>query len=442
MGHTVAERIETDVVVVGSGPGGAGVAWDLSATDHQILVLEMGRDRPPTGRAFSGALRYAGGLLGTLGLRQGVLLTNEWLTVLRGVTTGGSSMYYLGTSFDPDPEMWSPFGFELTAEAEERKQELGVGELPDRLIGEGVHAVMRAAQRLGYPWQKFSKFIDPARCVENCNVCIYGCHHGAKWHARDWVFDAVARGVTLMNESKCERVLTEGDRAVGVQVRRASGEELEVHARKVVLAAGGVGSPAILRASGVEEAGRSFFFDPFVMTTGVFDRPLGKGVMMATGMRLKEEGVVLSDMQYPWTVLALQGALAGRLRAPWQYRRTMPIMIKIRDDMTGTVDGSWRVNKTLTADDRAKLEVGKGIAQQILEEAGARQVWHSRIGAAHPGGTCAMGTVVDETLQSRLENLYVCDASVVPVPFGIPPTLTCLALSKRLARHLAAELAN
>jgi choline dehydrogenase-like flavoprotein len=432
--------VETDVVVVGSGPGGAGVVRDLTDSGLQVTVLEMGRDHAPTGKAMSGALHHAGGLKGALGLRQGLLLTKEWLTVLRGVTTGGSSMLYLGTAYDPDPEMWEPFGFDLQQEAEERKEEIGVAPMPDRLIADGVHVLSRAARDLGYSWNKFNKLIDASRCVEDCNVCIYGCHHGAKWHARDWVLDATRKGATLMNESTCERVLTEDGRAVGVRVRSADGECFEVRARKVVLAAGGVGSPIILRESGIEQAGQSFFFDPFVMTTGVLDRPVGQGVMMATGLQLKDEGVLLADMQYPFAVLALQGLMAGKVMAPLSYARAMPIMIKIRDDMTGKIDGARRLNKTLTAADRSKLELGKTIAERVLKAAGAKRVWHSRVGAAHPGGTCAMGTVVDEQLQTPIANLYVCDASVVPVPFGIPPTLTCLALSKRLARHLASEL--
>jgi choline dehydrogenase-like flavoprotein len=436
----MTDTYETDVVVVGSGPAGAGVARDLTRGGHHVTVLEMGRDRAPTGKPVRGALHHAGGLLGALTLRQGVLLTKEWLTVLRGVTTGGSSMLYLGTAHDPDPAMWTPFGFDLQQEAQERKDEIGVATMPDRLIGDGAHAVGRAARDLGYGWGKFNKFIDPSKCVEDCNVCIYGCHHGAKWHARDWVLESVREGARLMNESRCERVLVEDGKAVGVRVEPLQGEPFDLRARRVVLAAGGVGSPAILRKSGVDRAGESFFFDPFVMTTGVFDEPFGTGVMMATGVELRDEGVLLSDMQYPLAVLAFQALMAGELRAPMQYARTLPIMIKIRDDMTGAIDGKLRLNKELTPSDRDKLELGKSIAERVLRAAGARRVWHSRVGAAHPGGTCAMGTVVDESMQTPIEGLFVCDASVVPVPFGIPPTLTCLALSKRLARHLDAEL--
>jgi choline dehydrogenase-like flavoprotein len=377
-----------------------------------------------------------------LGLEQGVLLTREKLAVLRGVTTGGSSMLYLGTAYDPDPDMWSPFGFDLQAEAAERRRELGVAPLPDRLIASGALRLGEVARDQGYPWAKLDKFVDADRCVENCNLCVFGCRRGAKWHARDWVREAVAHGATLLNRHTCQEVLREGRAAAGVRAIDGAGRAVEVRAPRTVIAAGGVGSPMILQRSGLRAAGQQFFFDPFVMTTGVFDRPVGNGVMMATGMRLRDEGIVITDMRYPRSALALQGLQVGKFLAAFQYDRSLPLMIKIRDDMSGSIDERGRLSKSLTADDRDKLERGKVIAERLLRAAGAAEIWHSPVGAAHPGGTCAMGRVVDANLETELAGLHVCDASVVPAPFGIPPTLTCLALARRLSRHLEAKLAN
>ena len=426
--------IEADVVVVGSGPGGAGVARDLTLAGKKVHVVEMGPDIPPKGKP-GGALGYTGGILGLLSLRKGLLLSRDWLTMIRGVSTGGSSMVYLGTAYDPDPDMWKPFGFDLKKEAEQRKKEIGVAPLPDKLLGEGAHIAANAARDLGYKWEKLNKFIDPQKCQEDCNLCIYGCHHGAKWHARDWVVDSVSKGATLHSSTLCEEIITEGDTAVGVRVKKG-GKRLELRANTIVLAAGGVGSPYILQNSGLDDAGHSFFFDPFVMTCGVFERPLGHGVMMGAGMHLKDEGLMLTDMQFPRLVFAIEGVYSGKPLSGLRYRKTLPIMTKIRDDMAGTIDGSVRINKALTSNDQKKIETGKEIATNILRTAGAKSVWHTRVGAAHPGGTCGMGKIVDKNLETKLKNLYVCDASVIPVPFGIPPTLTCLALSKRLANHL------
>ncbi len=431
---------ETDVLVVGTGPGGAGVALDLARSGKKVCLIEGGRAVAPLGKPIRSAARYLGGILGALSLRRGLLFTEEWLPVMRGVTTGGSSMLYLGTAYDPDPEMWTPFGFDLKEEAEERKKELAVGPLPDRFIAPGVHDISRAAQDLGYCWDKINKFIKPDKCVEGCNICLYGCPHGAKWHARDWVLEALSHGATLVNDCFCEEVIHEGGRAGGVRGVRRDGRPFELKAERVVVAGGGLGSPSILQRSGIHEAGRKFFFDPFVMTTGVFDRPVGAGSIMSTGMHLKEEGVMMTDLQYPRMVLAAQGLAVGKLSPLWKYKKTLPIMSKIRDAMSGSVDIDGRMHKRLTDDDLYRLNTGRAVARKILKAAGAEEIWHTRVGAAHPGGTCAMGRIVDENLETRIKGLYVCDASVIPCPFGIPPTLTVLSLARRLSRRLLSEL--
>jgi choline dehydrogenase-like flavoprotein len=60
----------------------------------------------------------------------------------------------------------------------------------------------------------------------------------------------------------------------------------------------------------------------------------------------------------------------------------------------------------------------------------------SKMQGAHPGGTAAIGEVVNENLQTDIENFYVCDASVLPSAPGLPPIMTILALAKRLAFSL------
>jgi len=51
-----------------------------------------------------------------------------------------------------------------------------------------------------------------------------------------------------------------------------------------------------------------------------------------------------------------------------------------------------------------------------------------------------IGEFLDSNLKVKnYENLYVCDCSVIPEPWGLPPALTLVCLGKRLAKHLAGE---
>ena len=51
-----------------------------------------------------------------------------------------------------------------------------------------------------------------------------------------------------------------------------------------------------------------------------------------------------------------------------------------------------------------------------------------------------IGQILDSDLRvKQFENLFVCDCSVIPEPWGLPPALTIICLGKRLAKHLMTE---
>jgi choline dehydrogenase-like flavoprotein len=79
------------------------------------------------------------------------------------------------------------------------------------------------------------------------------------------------------------------------------------------------------------------------------------------------------------------------------------------------------------------------LARKVLKEAGAHHIFKSWHFAAHPGGSVRIGHGVDRHLRTALSGLYVCDASVIPEPWGLPPTLTLLSLGKRLGTAIASS---
>jgi choline dehydrogenase-like flavoprotein len=214
------------------------------------------------------------------------------------------------------------------------------------------------------------------------------------------------------------------------------------HARApvVVLAGGGIGSPRLLHASGLRERGSSFFSDPVIAVMGtVDDIDGGAEVPMAAGVRFDVDGITLADMTLPKPMYQGFTAQAGRFDRLFAHRRTLSIMVKIRDEIGGAVGPRW-ASKPLQASDRQKLDQGVGMARDILAAAGATHIFQSRHFAAHPGGSVRIGDGVDSDLQAvGAQNLFVCDASVIPQAWGLPPTLTLLCLGTRLGEHLAAR---
>ena len=108
----------------------------------------------------------------------------------------------------------------------------------------------------------------------------------------------------------------------------------------------------------------------------------------------------------------------------------------MRDEIGGSVGPRW-VDKTLQKADRRKLDQGVSIARDVLKACGATHVFKSWHFAAHAGGSVRIGDGVDSNLRTAAAGLYVCDASVIPEAWGLPPTLTLLCLGKRLGEHLA-----
>lgn len=422
-----------DVIVVGTGPGGATVARDLTRRGKRVLMLEWGPGGPVRGTIMQGftELMMPG---------KGLLITNGLVGMVRGITTGGSSLFFYATCFPVPFDMLAKYGVDLTDAVQEARQELPIGTLKEEMMTPMANRLMESARQLGFNWQKFEKFMYQERWRPEYPFGHYGDPHGVKWSARVLVDEAVGLGATLVNHAKVTRVLVESGTATGVEYL-LNGQKRTASAPVVVVAAGGIGSPLILRNSGISAAGYDFFFDPLITVCGTMkDVALRDNeIPMSAGVLMKDEGYVMTDMAisraghfvFTGQVLHLNKLLA--------FRSTARIMIKIRDDLGGRLTPSGGLRKPLTAADRAKLQHGYENARRILREAGATDIYKTWCVAAHPGGTVKIGQLLDANLQTTYRNLYVCDCSVIPEPWGLPPVMTIVALGKRLARHLCAE---
>ena len=440
----VTSRQTYDAIVVGSGPGGGTVARELARSGAKVLVLERGSDAPVKGTVLQ-TLRW----LGTPG--SSLVLTASGLPIVRGLTLGGSSIFYFGTAYPPPLTDFARWGIDLAPVLAEARDELPIGPLSDRLLGPMSRMIMDSAQRLGLPWKPLDKFIDQEHCRPECWRCTYGCPYGAKWNSRMYLTEAAERGVVVHTQAKVLRVLQRDGKAYGVEFQQ-DGTTQQVHAETVVLSAGGLGTPEILGNSGITNAGRDFFVDPLITVFGFVEKPKeervrlglvrghsGREIPMSTGMRAEEDGYVMTDMTVPPALFRTMALSAGRLWRLSQHHRALSIMIKIKDDLAGEIVPGKAVRKPLTTDDKRKLSHGYRQAKAILHEAGAEGVFHSATVAAHPGGTAKIGEVVDTDLQTEYKNLYVCDCSVIPEAWGLPPTLSLICLGKRLARHLSQQ---
>lgn len=432
-----SNALKSDVIVVGSGPGGASVARALVQKGKKVLVLERGIDHRPKSYygTYLGALIYSD--------RQSLLFTEEGLNIVRPLMVGGATSMYCGCAAPPPTWLKDKYGVDIDAEVSETIDELQIAPLPPELRGPASTRIAQAAQGLGYDWQPQLKFMKPARAKKfDCGAkCMLGCRCGAKWSAAEWIDDAVASGASLRTGARVERILQEDGRAAGV-AGLIDGQPFTARADTVVMAAGGIGSPRILQASGLSRAGQGMTMDVTVMVYGfIKEQGIGKEPPMTWSWENLEEGYMLSTLMDPWLLYPLITALKGpRYPLYWpKWGNILGVMIKLKDSISGGVFPDGKISKPLTEFDSARLRSAEAVCHKILVKAGANPgtIFTTPLRGTHPSGTVRIGEMLDQNLQSELPGLYVCDASSFPEALARPTVLTILGLGKRLAKQLS-----
>lgn len=430
-------RRQADVAVVGSGPGGATVARQLSRAGKRVVLLERGHDH--RGRFYYGshlgALVYAD--------KNSLLFTEEGLNIIRPIMTGGATNMFCGAAARPPDWLKTKYGVDIARYVEETIDELRIAPLPNELRGAASLRVMETAVDLGYDWQPMMKFMNPARAARfDCGAkCMLGCRCGAKWTANEYVDDAVAAGCELITGARVDRLIIEDGRVLGAMGKIGGRWPFEVRAEVVVLAAGGIGTPLIMQNSGFFEAGNGMAMDVTVIVYGVSkERGNAFEPPMTVGYVNDEIGYMLSTLIDPWFLYPIITALKGpKYPLTWRnYRNTLGLMIKIKDDLSGTISMEGRISKPMTPRDQYRLNHAAIVCRQILVKAGCDpdSIFVSPQRGTHPSCTVRIGEMVDTNLQTQVKNLYVCDASTFPEALDRPTVLTIIGLAKRLSDHL------
>lgn len=429
------EKIKFDFIIVGSGAGGSTLAWELTKRSKKVLILERGANITQLG-SFKDILKFYDCNRYTMTPMK----SKEGLIIYRTFMGGGTTVVATGNGVRCFEEEFKKIGIDLADEFKEAEADLNVGLSTGKIQSSGSKAIYNAAVGLGYKMEAMPKVIDKEKCIK-CGMCVYGCKQNAKWTAKEYLDKAVQNGSEIEYDSKVEKILINNKTAYGVQGFRNK-EKFEYTADKIILAAGGIGTPVILKNSNInnDNIGKNLFIDTFVNVYGIsnnksqaFEPPMEfvdlefhdkKGFLLSTFINRQK------------MIRFIEAGIKGmRLNT----KNLIGIMIKISDSPSGIVYQNGKISKRVTDSDKNKLEQGIKIAKEILVKAGAEKdnILVTKPQGAHPGGTAAVGSVLDNKLQTEVRNLYVCDASVFPSSPGMPPILTLVALAKNLAKNVA-----
>lgn len=477
-----------DVVVIGSGAGGAVVAAELAEGGLDVIVLEEGGHHrtetfgPDAGAAVRRLYRDGGAQMA---------LGSPPITFAEGRCVGGSTVVNGGMTWrTPDKilERWrredqvaGTGDMERYFERVERF--ISAGHQDPWTVGRDNELLREGAERKG--WAVIPNIRNQLHCA-GTNNCAFGCPTGAKRSTLvSYVPRAQAFGARVLADCKVDRVLLEGKRAVGVAGRALGpdgrpGPRVVVRARGVVVAAGAVQTPALLLRSGVRSPsgaiGHGLTLHPNAKVTAIFDEPVEgwKGVHQAYQVReFQDEGYLMAAVNIPPSMLAMTlphwGPALREVMAA--YDRAVIAGILVEDTTTGRVrqvGGRPLVTYALSDLDLQRLVRGTSLLCELLFEAGARRIVLPFEGVAdlhgpdevrrlfarpipreamevvtvHVMGTARMGEdrrrhVCDSFGKVHdADGLWVSDASLFPSPIGVNPMETIMALATRNAERL------
>lgn len=422
-----------DFVIVGSGAGGATLAKELSAKGKSVAVLEKGVHEVKLGTFLDSTRYYDVNRLTKMPLKS-----KEGVILWRSFMAGGPTVVCCGNGMRCLENELAEYGITLEEEFQEAEKEMGVMPHDIDHLSSGSKKLLEASSELGYTMEPTPKFIDPKKC-RRCGNCQLGCKYDAKWSAVEYLKAAESDGADILYGHEADQVIIENGSAKGVRIKGKTSHPV-INASAVILSAGGFGTPVIMQRSGFERAGSTLFIDMLVNTYGIakdLDQTSEPTMALVNHGFHESEGFILSPfIQQSRMIRFLELGMKGMLMPT---KGLLGIMTKIVDEAAGRVYPDGTFSKPVTDRDRGRLKRGSSISKEILVKAGAdsKSVVVSKVQGAHPGGTAAIGDLVDKDLQTEADNLFICDGSVLPTSPGLPPILTIVALGKRLAKTLA-----
>ena len=442
------------MLVVGGGSAGCVLAARLSESGRRVCLVEAGPDYGP----------YAAGRWpeDMLDARR-LAFSHAWETdrddrsQLRARILGGCSAHNACVVLEASPSDYDEWGegwsyATIAPYLERARAELRVRQVtPEELspwhrafaAATGDDAILHPVNEFDtIRWNAAFAYLDPARGREN---------------------------LTILADTLVDRVLLEGDRAVGVATSAG-----ELRAGTVVVAAGAYGSPGILLRSAIgperelpvgaglcDHVGVGFGFE----ATALLQREAGE-FERSHPLFMSQVTIAARSSSCPPGVhdLFFFPAIEHPAGGPYEVSSAVFAM---KPESRGSVSLTSRdpraplaIDHGFLSDPRDAHVLADGVeafrrltSEEPICSYGGREtrpgaeveplthVRRTARGFFHPTSTCAIGRVVDgEGRVYGLDGLHVADASIMPTIPRVNTNLSTLALAERVAERIGAGL--
>lgn len=491
-----------DVAIVGAGFSGPILAANIAEQGVkpgtgerlQIALIEAGPHMEGSHRPGHGAPVRRKNITNIVGSDPAFHWSDGGARVV-----GGSSLHWQASAFLPYPidyvhwqdetgVDWTPEN--LRAAVEETRLAFNIHEYPEEVNTRGNRLFFEVAKRLGY---------EPHRqegAKRNCIYCgfcagAHMCKYDSRSSTLGYVDKALKHGVDILANTLVEKIVIDAKGNRGIAnglICRDEESTYEITADHIIISCGYKRTPMLLMRSGYGPP--EWEGNPITITnpnigkhidghpripgiSAIFDEPLGNGIVESVrGYYLIHDDrpdalgrlLLRADLgggSYPHTAaLNVFAPEFGKEHKQWMHDKGIFRTGSLNPSMS-KASGRWSFDpkgNLIYSGDHSVLirraREGLDIAHTILKEMGANKITSKDVPArinegtrgSHLVGSCRAGTdpkrsVVNPYFESHdVDNLYICDASVIPrVTTGNTGTpqaaVTVFGASRIVARH-------
>jgi len=480
------KNITYDACIIGTGAGGAVVGYHLAKAGFKVLMLEKGKYYPHNVIAEETKEEN----LLELWKNRGAQVTKlPPIAISQGECVGGSTIINYGMCFRMPRKtfgIWEKkhnieckWWEELEDEYTEVEKQISVNKITN--AGASHVKLEKGCTAMGYDGVWMNKnYTGTGENRVKQNVLISYLQKAPREH------------LTICSECKAEKIVEQNDRIVEVKAASIINNETikkTIKSKIVVLSAGAIASSEILLKSKIAnysgQVGKHLSLHPASSVIGIFDEKINGqndlsmaytcdhfGIEKTGKTGFMVESVFLSLAQFSSATPGTGDVNKEFLK---DYNKSAIAGVLIQDEPNGTISLNWSkeaiIDYKLSKSDEEKLVEGLKQTALMFFKAGAKKVitgniaktvltspfdlWKIeqkglggvtyRMASAHPQGGNRMGgdketSVVNSYCKShKIDNLYICDASVFPTSLGVNPQLTVMAIASLAAKKIIKE---
>ncbi len=412
-----------DTIVVGSGPGGSIAALRLTQKNEDVLMIESGKAYDP------GTIEHHSLAQTNLQFyKQGMNFCygNVPMLFAEGSTYGGGSEVNSGLYFKLTEPYKSVFLQKANItpnewdEVEKKVEDLiSVQQAPLGSFENLKSALVEGSNNLGLICEEIPRWRQYEPIVEHKSMQV------------SYLKQAEDRGLTVLTNTEVIKI--DLDKNLINIFAKKGGKTINLRSKKIVLSAGTVGTPKILKNSGLINSKIKFNFHPMTRCVVDYGEEVNDGDLFPPFQSWTRDykfkfGYSVSTYPYVKATLASLGEFANVSKPSHLVSYFSSTVLDSSNGRLMSFNGNLIPFIYLSKNDRKKIKEGFEILKKLLSSTAVTNVWPktgiSPMTTVHVFGSLPIGNNSDIGLNGELlkdSRVKICDASILPTaPWGNP----------------------